>query len=233
MVGQQLKNDTADTLRRYFQFDDPSGLSCLFTYFPPVFIQHGIELKDFIRSKTFRAIRLAYGDVRAVDAVYVRAMQMTNNNTAMALLLAAIATFDHRLVGLKVPVFQLFFPLSNESLEQFNWRVNNLPVQLYADTPPSGDRDKLQHFFGSAFLTFIFESRDVAERFGDFVEEGEDTFIVDGVLDNRDLRADRQGQDFGIALLGDNNRLPSKFLKFQIASKNVSLLESLPCTGVW
>ena len=231
----------ADTLSKYFQFDNPAPLSCLFTYFPPFFIEHGLELKDFIRSKSFQEIRKFYGDARAVDAIYVRSMQLTNNNTAMALLLSTIACFDHHIVGLKVPVFQLFFPLSNESSEEFTSRVNNLPTKLYTDSPQGrqGDRDKLQHFFGSAFLTFISESRGTAERIGDFVEEGEDAVIIDGKLDERDRRANLQGQDFGLGLLEDNHRMPSQFLRFELASEKATPepervgFDVPVCVGVW
>lgn len=228
----------ADSLSQYLRFEDPPPLSCLYTYFPPFFIQHGIGLKSFIRSKTYRQIRAQFGDLRAVDAIYVRAMQMTNNNTAMALLLATIACFDHKLVGLNVPVFSLYVPLSNESEEEFNRRVQRLPVRLYEDSPENerGDRDKLQHFFGSAFLTFVFESQDAAMRFGEFVEKGEDAFIVGGINDERDLRADRQGQVFGAAVLDNNLRFPSEFLTTPLVNseRNVSLLNDVSlCAGVW
>ena len=232
---RQLENDTSVALLRYFQFDDAGGLSCLFTYFPPLFIQHGIELKEFIRSSTFRSLRSKYGDIHAVDAIYIHAMQLTNNNTAVSLLLATIATFDHRLLGFKVPVVQLYFPLTNESLEQFQQRIDNLPSSLYSDTPPThaGDRDKLQHFFGSAFLTFIFESRSTADRFGQFVEVGEDALIVGGAFDYRDVRSNLQGQKFGVYLLQNNHRLPSEFMKAQRISKNLTERESIHCSGVW
>jgi len=203
----------SDVLSKYFQFEDSSPLSHLLTYFPPLFIQHGIELKSFIRSKTFTKIRRAYSDLKAVDAVFIHAMNITHDNTAVSLLLSAIACFDHRIVGLKIPIFVLYFPLSDESEIDFNQRVDNLPKNIYSDTPliRSGDRDKLQHFFGSAFITFIFESRHPAQRFSDFIEEGEDAIIVDGTLDERDMRANRQGQEFGLSLLKNNHKLPSEY----------------------
>jgi hypothetical protein len=212
--AQSLSSSDAELLSSYLQFDDSSPFSCLITYLPPFFLQNGLELKTFIRSKTFHRIRDKFGDIRAVDAVYVRAMKLTNNNTAVALLLVAVATIDHRMVGIKIPVFNLYFPLSNESLEEFAQRVNNLPAQLYSDTPRSrlGDKDKLQHFFGSAFLTFICESSQSADRVGEFVEIEEEKYIIGGVNDERDIRANRQGQKFGLALLEDNHRLPSEFL---------------------
>lgn len=233
-ASSQTPETPGDSLARYLQFEDPSPLSCLFTWFPPFFIQHGIELKAFIRSGTFRRIRQKYGDPRALDAIFIRAMQLTNNNTAVALLLSAISSFDHRLVGVRVPVFRLFFPLSDESDEEFARRVRHLPAKLYADSPrdSSGDRDKPQHFFGSAFFTFICESEASADRFGEFIERGEDAFIVGGVDDERDRRANHQGQRFGAALLDDNRRLPSDYLGLSHSSGSV--YRNLPfCIGVW
>ena len=225
-----LAQPETEPLLRFFRFEDPSPFGCLLTYFPPFFIQHELELKSFVREKSFRAIRKNFGDRRAVDALYVRAMQLTENNTAISLLLSALACLEHRTVGLKVPVFNLFFPLTNESEGEFERRVRNLPSKLYEDSPKDlfGDRDKLQHFFGSAFLAFVFESRGPAERFGEFVERGEDAFIVGGLLDDRDKRANHQGQRFGLALLDDNHRLPSRFLK-----PLPVIVGQSKCVGVW
>lgn len=215
----QPNNTNPDSLSSYLRFDESGSIDFLAAYFPPFFIQSGIELKSFIRSNLFLRLRRQYGDTRSVDAIYTRAMKITNDNTAVALLLSVIACFDHRIVGLKIPVFALFFPLSNESEIEFNRRVKNLPTKIYRDTPPTGDRDKLQHFFGSAFLSFVFESRQPAERIGDFIEEGEDAFIVDGALDERDMRANHQGQEFGLALLKNNHQLPSEFLTTNLARR--------------
>jgi len=238
LCSQPAERSASDSLSGYLRFEETSPFTCLLTYFPPLLIQHGIELKSFIRSKEFQKIRQRYGDVRAVDAIYIQSMKLTDNNTAMALLLAAVASFDHRSVGLRVPVFKLFFALSNESELDFLARVNNLPTHLFFDAPVShaGDRDKLQHFFGSAFLSFVFESRDPADRVGTFIEEGEDAFIVDGVLDERDMRANHLGQEFGLALLGDNQHVPSEFLRFEVArSRNGAnpAPENQSCSGEW
>lgn len=221
-----------DSLDAYFQFEDPSPLSCLLTYLPPLFIRHGMELKSFIRGRTFRRIKASRGDVRAVDAIFIRAMQLTNNNTAISLLLSTLACMDHDVVGIRLPVIQWAFPLSSEPRKDFYRRLANLPRYLYSDTPAGedGDRDKLQHFFGSTFITFVFESRHSADRLGDFIEQGEEVMIVGGIRDDRDLRANRQGQDFGLALLENNRRLPSEFLQLPLAER---MLLNTTCTGVW
>jgi len=214
MSPLSAQDRNTDSLAAYFRLEETSPLSCLMTYLPPLFIQYGLDLKAFIRSRTYAAIRRTCGDVRALDALFIRAMRLTNNNTAISLLLSTVAAFDHRDVALKVPVFALCFPLSDESEEDFRARVKNLPARLYGDTPAgeAGDRDKLQHFLGSAFIAFAFESGDASMRVGEFVEQGEGAFIVGGVDDDRDRRADREGQAFGAALLDDIHRLPSEFI---------------------
>ncbi len=203
-----------DSLRRYFRFEEAAPLTGLFTFFPPIFLQHDVELREFLRSRTFRMIRSTYGDRRATDAIFVRAMCLTNNNTALALLLCTVTTFEHRMVGIHIPVFEFYFALSNESREDFLRRVSHLPSHFFADSPPNeaGDRDKLQHFFGSAFLAFVFESGASADRVGESIERGEGAFIVGGVDDERDRSANRKGQRFGTALLENNLLYPSAFL---------------------
>lgn len=206
---------------------DFSPFGFLLTYFPSELIGNGIELKSYVRSRRFRDLRKSFGDLRAVDAIYIRALRLTDGNTGMALLYSSIAAMDHRIVGIKIPLLKLFLPLSNESAEEFGSRVANLPSHFYVDVPQNeaGDRDKLQHFFGSAFVAYTFESRGAAERIGNFIEWGEDAFIVDGAYDKRDLRANLQGREFGLALLNAARAeagspiLPSVFLTAQIAEK--------------
>jgi len=202
-----------DSLNTYLSFEEQTGFGLLLEYFPPFLIQHGMELKSFIRSRTFDEIRRKYGDLKAVDAIFIHAMKISNDNTAVSLLLSTFACFDHRIIGFKVPIFALALFLSDESAEEFGKRVKNLPRKLYPDTPkiPSGDRDKLQHFFGAAFIAFAFESREPAEEFSELVERGENIIIVDGVQDERDKQACRHGEEFAIALLKDNHRYPSEY----------------------
>lgn len=206
------------SLSPWLRFEEPGPFEALLAWYPPLLVRNGSALKDFIRTREFAAWRRFAGDPRAVDAIWVRAMALTANNTAAALLLATTATFDHYLVGLRVPVLNLFFPLSGESYDDYAARVRNLPADFYADTPPGrhGDRDKLQHFFGSAFVAFAFESRGASRRVGEFIELGEEAAIVDGVLDDRDRRANWNGTEFGLALLADNRRYPSEFLRTMV-----------------
>ncbi len=188
--------------------------------FPKV-IQDGYQLKEYIRSEGFVFIRSQRGDLNAVDAIYTEAMRLSWNNAYEALLIATVATIDHSKFGVRLPIVGplLWFPLTSEDDEEFHARVSALPRLLYGDSPnqANGDRDKLQHFFGSAFLTYTLESRDGAQRIGEFIEWGEDKVIVDGALDERDFRANRHGQEFGLALLENTSARPSLFMMYTLA----------------
>lgn len=195
----------------------PDALSFFAPLFFPKLIADGHALKEFVRGEEFARLRTEYGDRYAVDALFDRAMSLSWNNVYEALMISLFTTMDHRRFGVRLPVVGpfLWVPLSSEFPQEFEERVHALPSRLYDDTPEdeAGDRDKLQHFFGSAFLTYLFESKDVASHAGTFIETYEEKIIVGGVLDERDFRANRQGQEFGIALLEDKSLLPSTFLR--------------------
>ena len=191
--------------------------------FPKVFADSDM-LREYVRDPAFAALRQRFGDLAAVDSLFARARGLSWGNDAEALLIAFAATLDHRRFGVKTPIpgVVLWFPLTSELDDEFDARVCALPLSLYPDTPetPGGDRDKLQHFFGSAAITYICESRDPAARVGDFIEWGEDRFVVDGLLDERDVRANWQGQQFGLRLLSDPSAAPSPFFRTVIAHRS-------------
>ena len=201
-------------------FDSPGTYPKVISFFAPLFLpkilQDEYHLKEYICSDEFVSVRRLHGDLIAVDAIFDRALKLSWDNVYEALLISFVSTVEHRNFGVKLPIIGplLWVPLTSEFPDEFRQRVISLPKKLYHDTPTgvSGDRDKLQHFFGSAFLTYTFESRNVAERFGTFIEWGEDKFVVEGALDERDILANKQGQDFGVCLLGDPSVFPSEFL---------------------
>jgi len=195
------------------------NVPALLTFLSPLLIpkvfQDCYRLREYVRSAELSRTRASYGDLYAVDCVFDRAMRLSWNNVYEALVVSAFALMDHHRVGVRIPLLGavLWFPLSSEFEEDFRARVDSLPSHLYPDTPPGrgGDRDKLQHFFGSAFLTAMTESPEGADRFGLFIEWGEELFIVGGVNDERDVRANREGQRFGLRLLRDPGTRPSRF----------------------
>jgi hypothetical protein len=152
-----------------------------------------------------------------MDYIYLNALKIADHNITRALFLSMIAALDHQNVDLKVPVVgTLGLPLTFEEDSLFKARYRNLPSRLYVDTPPEGDKDKLQHFFGSAYIAFASESRELARTSGDLIEWGEAQFVVGGVDDPRDRRSNKQGERFGHDLLTVKNLLPSDYLNLTI-----------------
>jgi len=188
--------------------------------FPKIF-QDTFLLRAFVRDAAFAEYRAEHGDLMAVDRLYEESLGHTMGNRYEALLICTFAVMDHRRVGVHLPLIGLvlWFPLSSEFQDEFDDRITRLPVRLYPDTPPTatGDRDKLQHFFGSAFLAFVSESRSGADRIGTMIEDGEEQFIIEGRSDPRDIRANQHGRAFGLALLGRRDVAPSDFLQLQTA----------------
>ncbi len=199
-------------------FEPPENIPAALSFFAPFFIpkilQDEYGLKEYITGAEFAHFRQVYGDRQAVDAIYNRALHLCWNNTGEALLICLLSTMDHRNFGVRLPIVGdlIWLPLTSEFPDEFRKRVRALPTRLYADTPPEGDRDKLQHFFGSAYLVILTESTESAYNSGEFVEWGEERFIVGGVNDVRDLRADWQGAKFGQGLMTNIELRPSSFL---------------------
>ena len=194
----------------------PEALSFFAPFFLPKILQDEYRLKEYICGQEFAQFRRVYGDGQAVDAIFNRALHLCWNNTGEALLICLLSTMDHRSFGVTLPLAGdlIWVPLTSEFPDEFQRRISALPRKLYPDTPPgnAGDRDKLQHFFGAAYVALLAESAETAERTGEFVEWGEEEFIVGGVNDVRDLRADRQGGRFGLGLMSDIGLRPSSFL---------------------
>jgi len=193
--------------------DVPGVISALAPLLVPKIMQDDYLLRDYLRSEEFASVRRRFGDVYAVDFIFAEAERLSWNNTYEALLIAFFAVMDHSKVGVRLPALGplLWLPLTSEFGDDYEKRLRGLPRRLYADTPrgTAGDRDKLQHFFGSAFLTYLFDSAEAADRVGNSVEWWEDLLIVGGVSDPRDVRANRQGQEWARRLREDADARPS------------------------
>jgi len=208
--------------------EPPDALSQSFSVLSPILFpkifQDATLLKEFVRSEELSLLREERGDLAAVDAIYRRAVRLCWYNRGEALFLSCFATMDHMRFGVRVPMvgLVLWFTLTSEDRETARARIDSLPRHLYPDTPENrfGDRDKLQHFFGSAFLSYTFESGAASDRVGQSVEWGEELFVVDGVNDPRDVRANREGQEFGLRLLDEPAALPSEFFRFVLAGRH-------------
>ncbi len=181
--------------------------------FTPDLIKETRQIRAYVRDVRFGVLMKRCGDARTIDAIYLKALKIAEHNLARALFLCLMGTLEHRDVDLKVPLIgSIGVPLTFEADSMFNARFRNLPARLYADTPPEGDPDKLQHFFASAYISYASESPELARTGGNIVEWGEAQFVVGGVDDPRDRRANKHGERFGHDLLTVRNLLPSDYL---------------------
>lgn len=185
--------------------------------FTPDIIKETKQIRAYVRDQRFVELVKRCNDIRSMDFIYLKALKICDHNIARALFLSMIACLDHQNVDLKIPLIgSLGVPLTFEEDSLFKSRFANLPSRLYDDTPPEGDKDKLQHFFGSAYIAFATESRELARTSGDLIEWGEAKFVVGGVDDPRDRRSNKQGERFGHDLLTVKNLLPSDYLNLTI-----------------
>ena len=183
--------------------------------FTPQLVIDSRRIRNYVRDTRFRQLLLRCGDMRAVDEIYLKALKIAEYNIARALFLSMMAVLEHQTIDVKMPVVSsLSLPLTFEEDSLFKARVRNLPAKLYDDTPAGalGDKDKLQHFFASAYLAYASESPDLARTTGNLVEWGEAKFVVGGADDARDKRANHHGQAFGRDLLVVKTLLPSDYL---------------------
>jgi hypothetical protein len=179
----------------------------------PQLISDTKRIRTYVRDERFRMLLQRCGDLRTVDGIYLKSLRIADHNIARALFLSMMGVLEHRNIDFRVPIVKsLSVPLTFEEDSLFRARYFNLPSRLYPDTPPEGDRDKLQHFFASAYLSFATESSELSRTAGNLVEWGEAQFIVGGADDPRDKRANKQGERFGRDLLVVKTLLPSDYL---------------------
>ena len=169
---------------------------------------------EYIASEKFIKLRSEIGDVAAVDSIYIDAVNYSNGNISEALLALMLATVPYREVPVQIPIVNSIvnYPLTSADQETFLKKNNNLPRYLFFDSPQNdyGDKDKLAHFFGSAFLSYESHVFDIGKLIGYFVEAFEESFKVQSSVDLRDLDVNEYGRLFGNLLKENKQLLPSQ-----------------------
>jgi len=172
------------------------------------------EISEFIASQTFLSIKDQKGELQSIDSLYVTALRITGNNIQDALLALTFAAVPYK----KVPVHFLFhfdYPLFSADDSIFQLKNKNLPKNFLSDSPRNafGDKDKVAHFFGSAFIAYTSRVFDLTSAIGYFVEVIEENFTPENQIDLRDLKVNKLGEAFGKSLHTNNNLVPSFFIK--------------------
>ena len=175
-----------------------------------------IYISDYIASSEFREQLEASGHRKMVDSIFLECLHVCDNDISEALLTAALATIPYK----EVPVT---FPIINEMARAviiempdsiFQKKVDNLPSRIFFDSPKGsfGDKDKLSHFFGNAFLSYNVALFNLSKFLSILVELFEETFKVDGSVSTRDLLMGNAGELYGRTLSNYKNKMPSEFI---------------------
>ncbi len=215
IISDSTENLAADGSSNIWNYSVDDSSLVDFSYFLPEVFRDETALKRYIRDPRFVQLRRIAGDTIAVNMIFMRALEIADEDISLALLIAALATFDHFRLGIRTVIFgTIYLPLTLESDSAYRARYAHLPRRILPDSlgGRKNDKDKLQHFFGSAYLTYVSNSKAMARSFGDFIEWGEPRFIVGGDFDERDKYANRLGQEFGMRLLDGEDVLPSDVL---------------------
>ena len=172
-------------------------------------------LSEFIASDYFKSLKRTNNDLELTDTLFLRAVKFKDYDYSEALLALTFATVPYKEVPIELPLAGILnYPLVSANDSIFLKKNENLPKELFYDTPESnfGDKDKLAHFFGSAFISYSSNIFDLGDLIGYFVEVFEQSFKVQSSIDTRDLRTNKLGNIFGDILKKDKNVLPSQVM---------------------
>ena len=173
-------------------------------------------ISEYVASDYFSSISKTNTPLALVDSIYLRALKFNNNNVSETLLSLTFGLIPYNVVPLKMPVlgFIINYRLTSANDSVYRKKNDNLPAYLFLDTPQDrfGDKDKLAHFFGNAFLSYSQSVFDLTDLIGYFVECFEDAFKVQSSIDFRDMKANGLGKEFGNRLKKDKNILPSEIM---------------------
>jgi len=171
-------------------------------------------ISNYIASEKFTQLKNEIGDVASADSIYIEAIMFSNGNISDALLALMLATVPYREVPIQIPLINstIYYPLTSADEKIFIKKNDNLPRYLFFDSPNNnyGDKDKLAHFFGSAFLSYESNVFDLGKLIGYFVEAFEESFKVQSRVDLRDLDVNEYGRLFGRLLKENKDLLPSQ-----------------------
>jgi hypothetical protein len=174
----------------------------------PEGIRLGYDMRNYIASSEFGAFDSSVSTERAFDEIYFEALEMAHGDVSTALLAAAFGSFEHEYIPLDILGIRIELPLTSETDERFKRRWSHLPAYIYHTREL--DRDKLQHFFASAWLKSTLGMDWLVRLAGEAVEVGEKLFTIGGFIDPRDLHANADGIHFAIQAEGHFDARPSE-----------------------
>ena len=172
------------------------------------------NISEYIASDSFLSLKEQEGELQSIDSLYTKALSLTGNNIQEALLALTFAVVPYKNVPIQF-LFKINYPLLSADDSTFKKKNKYLPKYFLVDSPKNefGDRDKLAHFFGNAFVAYTSQIFDLTGAIGYFVEVFEENFTPENQIDLRDLKVNKLGEAFGKSLKKDQSLLPSIFIK--------------------
>ena len=107
LAAQCDGNPAPDGLTWNFDEGENEGFSlfkALGDLFTPEMIKDTRRIRAYVRDERFGVLLRLCGDMRAVDALYQKALKITRYSIPRALFLSMMATLEHRNVDVKLPV---------------------------------------------------------------------------------------------------------------------------------
>ncbi len=173
-------------------------------------------ISEYIASRSFLTLKKEIGDLKTVDSIFIQSCNHSNKDFSEALLALTFATVPYKEVPIQMPLLKVIvnYPLISASDSIFLLKNENLPRYIFFDSPADnyGDKDKLAHFFGSAYISYASNIFDLGDPIGYFVEVFEESFKVQSAVDERDLITNKLGNTFGKLLKRNKNILPSQII---------------------
>lgn len=187
--------------------------------FEPSIFRVTDELRKYIRTELPPVTHDRSEEIHHIDMIYVKAMELSHKEVSVALLASAVAVLNRTDFKPTFPLLgSVVIPLPSENSADAAQRIAKLPRYFLSDSPQDkwGDSPKLVHFFGSAYLTYETGTKNLPDAIGKWIEEGEATFKLDSLGQQRDVFINRLGQEFGDALSEGRDVLPSDFLSTEV-----------------
>ncbi|MGA7722572.1 MAG: hypothetical protein WCA84_15480 [Ignavibacteriaceae bacterium] len=173
-------------------------------------------ISTFISSDYFKELKKTNTDLALADTIYLRMLKYENYDYSNTLFELTFAVIPYNKVHVRIPLINRIvvyrLPCAPDSI--YRGKNNNLPRRFFFDTPRDnyGDKDKLAHFFGSAYISYAQNFVDLGDLIGYFVEVFEENFEVQNAIDQRDLQTNTLGNLFGEMLRKDKSILPSQVM---------------------
>lgn len=175
------------------------------------------NISEYIASDSFSSVSENEGELQSIDSLYKKALNIAGNDIQEALLALTFSVVPYKSVPIRF-LFKFDYLLFSADDSTFNKKNQNLPKYFLSDSPKNefGDKDKLAHFFGNAFVAYTSQIFDLTTMIGYFVEVFEENFTPENHVDYRDLKVNKLGEAFGKSLKKDQTLLPSIFImKYQ------------------